>query len=126
MRTSDFEFVYAELADEQRLLTNREAETMMNMRNMWLSGSVCVLVATLALPISAGAFGRSPSESEALNQPGKMASAASMAGTDGGGAVAEKVPEPSSLLLGGIALGLGTVVAIWKRRRQTTTQEQAE
>lgn len=96
---------------------------MMKARNMWLSGSMCVLMVTLALPMSAGAFGRSPSESEALGQPGKMASPASMAGTDGGGAGAEKVPEPSSLLLAGIAIGLGAVGAIWKRRRQTTGQE---
>lgn len=99
---------------------------MIQMRNLWASCSAVMLLATLALPMSAGAFGRSPSESEALGQPGKMASPASMSGTDGGGGLFATVPEPSSLLLVGIALFVGVAVTIWKRRPQSTEQEQAK
>ena len=113
--------------DAAQLFTNMEANTMMiQMRNLWASCSTVMLLATLALPMSAGAFGRSPSESEVLGQPGKMASPASMPGTDGGGGLLASVPEPSSLLLLGIALVVGVAVAIWKRRQQATEQEQAK
>ena len=95
---------------------------MMKIRNGWKSGSIVVSLLTLALPLSAGAFGRSPSPSEVFDQPGKMASPGSMTGSDLGGALAGVVPEPSSLLFLGIALGVGALVAIWKWRRQTAEQ----
>ena len=120
-------FGYDDLANEQRSPNNTEARTMMmKTRNAWTWGSTLVLLLTLALPISAGAFGDRPSPSEVFDQPGKMASPTHMASADVGGASVEKVPEPSSLLFVGIALGMGVLVAIWKWRRQTTEQGQAE
>lgn len=99
---------------------------MIKMRNVGISTSIGVLLLTLTLPMSAGAFGKSPSQSEVFDQPGKIASAGSTTTGDGGGTSTEKVPEPSSLLLLGIAIGAGALVAIWKRRGQTTEPEQAE
>lgn len=96
---------------------------MTKMRTVWASGAACAFMVTLALPISAGAFGRSPSQSEVFDQPGQMASPGSM---DVGGALAAAVPEPSSLLLAGIALGVAAVVAIWKRKHQATEEGQAK
>lgn len=95
---------------------------MTKMQNVCISGSVIVPLLTLTLPLSAGAFSRSPGPSEVFNQPGQMASPASLTGADGGGALFGTVPEPSSLLFLGIALGIGALVAIWKWTRQTTEQ----
>jgi len=97
---------------------------MMKIQNLWASSGAYALLLTLALPLSAGAFGKSPSESELFDQPGQMASPGSMEG--GGGGLFASVPEPSSLLLLGIALGVGAAVAIWKSRRQTAGQKQVE
>ena len=116
---------YQDLTEEQQSLDNKEARTimMMKIQNLWASSGVCTLLMTLALPRVAGAFGKSPSQSELFDQPGQMASPTD---TDGGGTLFASVPEPSSLLLLGIALGLGAVVTIWKWRRQATGQKQAE
>ena len=89
----------------------------MKIRNVVTYGSVFVLLSALAFPISAGAFGRSPSESEVFKQPGKMASPASLANTVGE-VFSEKVPEPSSLVLVGVAVGLWALVSMRKWVRQ--------
>lgn len=89
----------------------------MKMKNAVTYGSVFVLLSALALPISAGAFGRSPSESEVLKQPAAMGSAKSIADT-AGEVSAQKVPEPSSLLLVGVALGVWALVSMRKLVRQ--------
>lgn len=110
-----------DLAGQQWALNNVEVRiTTMKMRNVLTYGSVFVLLLALAFPISAGAFGRSPSESEVHKQPATMASPQSMttATGDGNTTFGEKVPEPSSLLLIGIALGVGALVAMLKWKRQ--------
>ncbi len=96
--------------------------TTMKVRNVLTSGSVVVLLSALAFTSSAGAFGRSPSESEVYKQPAAMASPESMktAAGDVNISVGEKVPEPSALLLTGIALGVGVLAAMRKWGRQTT------
>lgn len=88
---------------------------------------ILTMVATLSFPLSAGAFGRSPSSSEVFNaQTSKRTAATSntenkeTSGTNGSPQV---VPEPSSFLLFAIAIGVMVMVARKKQFRQTIEKE---
>lgn len=74
-----------------------------------------VLFASLSFPLSAGAFGRSPS-SEEVSQTGSAQTAAktSAAMTDSNG-TPQAVPEPSSVML--LAVGLGVLAVVLVKRR---------
>ena len=80
---------------------------------------VLVLAATFSFPLSAGAFGRSPSNDEVMQSPKAMSGPVKKTTT--GEIVTgtpQAVPEPSSFLLIGIALGLVAVVSMRKRSNQ--------
>lgn len=79
-----------------------------------------MLFASLSFPLSAGAFGRSPSSAE-VNQTGSAQTAAKTSAetTDSNGNP-QAVPEPSSVLLLSVAIGV-IAVALVKRRLGRTT-----
>ncbi len=79
---------------------------------------VFVLLVSLSFPLSAGAFGRSPSSSE-VNQTGTIhttakKSTASITTTNPNGTpgTPQAVPEPSSFMLLAVAFGLIAVVSL--------------
>lgn len=74
-----------------------------------------ILFMSLSFPLSAGAFGRSPSSSE-VNQTGtiKTTSKTSAATTNSNG-TPQAVPEPSSVVLLVVAIGVIAVVSLKRR-----------
>ncbi len=91
-----------------------------------LSIGAFVLFATLSFPLSAGAFGQAPSSSD-VHQTGSVhhhlspKSSASITTTDSlgtsqaGPGTPQAVPEPSSLILVAVALGLMAMGALKRR-----------
>lgn len=81
---------------------------------------IFTIVATLSFPLSAGAFGRSPSSSEVFNAPATKPAAATTNNTNGTNGSPQAVPEPSSFLLFGIAMGVVVLLSIKKRFRHAS------
>lgn len=70
------------------------------------SCGVCVLLAFMAFPLTADAFGRRPSGSEVAQSQGRPGPLTTEIQADPDGRPPQSVPEPSSFLLAGIGLGL--------------------
>ena len=84
---------------------------------------IFTIVATLSFPLSAGAFGRSPSSSEVFNKQTTKTAATTKSdtnGTSGTNGSPQAVPEPSLFLLFGIAMGVVVLVSIKKRFRHAS------
>ena len=83
---------------------------------------VLVLFASLSFPLSAGAFGRSPSSAE-VNQSGsaKAGTRGSAVATDPNG-TPQAVPEPSSVMLLAVAMGVLAVVVVKRRLGRTSNK----
>jgi len=81
-----------------------------------------VLLVSLSFPLSAGAFGRSPSSSE-VNSTGSTQTTAktSAVKTDPNG-TPQAVPEPSSIMLLAIAVGIIAVTLVKRRFGQTANK----
>ena len=81
-----------------------------------------VLFTSFSFPLSAGAFGRSPSRSE-VNQTGSTQTAAKTSAVppDSKG-TPQAVPEPSSVMLLAIAVGVIAVALVKRRFGQTANK----